>query len=119
MSKNKLYTCSYFCKRIIEQGFDVIRLNIPYEKDDLRKWSIVVNKHNSAYKINVMITCFKNEETKNFEFQFQGQRKKAFFLSTLTMTMIINILKRALSDIDETEEIIEEEKEVKEEIKNE
>ena len=101
MEKNKLYTCSYFCKRIIEQGFDVIRLNIPYEKNDLRKWSIVVNKKKASYKMNVMITCFKNEETKNFEFQFQGQRKKAFFLSTLTMNMIIDILKKAMESIDE------------------
>lgn len=108
MAKNKLYTCSYFCKRIVEQGFDVIRLNIPYEKNDLRKWSIVVNKKKANYKMNVMITCFKNEETKNFEFQFQGQRKKAFFLSTLTMNLIIDILKKAMESIDNN---LEEEKE--------
>ena len=96
MAKNKLYTLSYFCKRIIEQGFDVIKLNIPYEKNDLRKWTIVVNKSKSDYKMNILITCFKNEETKEFCFKFQGQRKKEFILETLTMNLIIEILKKAM-----------------------
>jgi hypothetical protein len=96
MAKNKLYTLSYFCKRIIEQGFDVIKLNIPYAENDLRKWTIVVNKNKSDYKMNVLITCFKNEETKEFCFKFQGQRKKEFILETLTMNLIIDILKKAM-----------------------
>jgi hypothetical protein len=96
MAKNKLYTLSYFCKRIVEQGFDVIRLNIPYEKNDLRKWSIVVNKQRSNYKMNILITCFKDEQTKEFCFKFQGQRKKEFILETLSMNLIIAILKKAM-----------------------
>ena len=70
MSKNKLYNQSYFCKRIVEEGFDVTRLNIKYEFDDLRKWSIIVNKQQSEYKHNILITCFKNEETKEFSLKF-------------------------------------------------
>jgi len=101
MSKNKLYTCSYFSKRLIEQGFDVLKLNIPYEENDLRKWSIVVNKSKADYKMNIVITCFKNEETKEFSFKFQGQRKQEFILETLTMTMIIAILKRAYESANE------------------
>ena len=54
--------------------------------------------------MNVLITCFKNETTKDFEFQFQGQRKKAFFLNTLTMNMIIDILKKAMESIDTIDE---------------
>lgn len=96
MSKNKLYTCSYFCKRIIESGFDVIRLSIPYEPDDQRKWTIVVNKHGPYPKMNVIITCFKNDETKEFAFKFQGRKKKEFLLETLTMNMIIGILTKAM-----------------------
>lgn len=107
MAKNKLYTLSYFCKRIIEQGFDVIKLNIPYEKNDLRKWTIVVNKHKSDYKMNILITCFKNEETKEFCFKFQGQRKKEFILETLTMNLIIEILKKAMEASNEEESINE------------
>lgn len=98
MSKNKLYNKSYFCKRIVEEGFDVIRLNIPYEKDDLRKWTVVVNKQNSEYKHNILITCFKNEQTKEFSFKFQGQKFDDFILPTLTMKIIIDILKRTMSE---------------------
>lgn len=97
MSKNKLYTCSYFCKRLVEHGFDVQRLPIVYEVNDLRKWSIVVNKTNDTYKKNILITCFKNEETKQFSFKFQGQLQKDFVLETLTMNMIIAILKRTFN----------------------
>jgi hypothetical protein len=46
--------------------------------------------------MNVLITCFKNEETKEFCFKFQGQRKKEFILETLTMNLIIDILKKAM-----------------------
>lgn len=96
MSKNKLYNQSYFCKRLVEQGFDIIRLNIPYAQDDLRKWTIVVNKQQSEYKHNILITCFKNEETKDFSFKFQGQKFDDFILPTLTMNLIIGILKKVM-----------------------
>ena len=95
MSKNKLYNQSYFRKRLVEEGFDVIKLNIPYEADDLRKWSVVVNKQNSNYKYNILITCFKDESTKEFSFKFQGQKFDDFILPTLTMKLIIDILKKA------------------------
>jgi len=94
MSKNKLYNQSYFCKRIIEAGFDIIRLNIPYMYEDLRKWTVVVNKHGISYKHNILITCFKNEETKEFSFKFQGPRFDDFILPTLSMNLIIDILKK-------------------------
>ena len=104
MAKNKLYTLSYFKKRIIEHGFDVTKLNIQYESNDLRKWTIVVNKHKSNYKMNILITCFKNEKTKEFSFKFQGQRQKEFILETLTMNLIIEILKKAMESVESKEE---------------
>lgn len=102
MSKNKLYNQSYFCKRIVEEGFDVTRLNIKYEFDDLRKWSIIVNKQQSEYKHNILITCFKNEETKEFSFKFQGKTFDDFMLPTLTMKIIIEILKKAMETTNDT-----------------
>ena len=97
MSKNKLYNKSYFCKRLVDEGFNVLRLKIPYEADDMRKWTIVVvNKQNCEYKRNVFITCFKNEETKEFTFKFQGQTFDDFILPTLTMKLIIDILNKAM-----------------------
>ena len=41
--KNKLYCKGYFCSRLTDNGFAITKLNIPYEKDDLRRWSIIVN----------------------------------------------------------------------------
>ena len=102
MSKNKLYNQSYFCKRIVEEGFNVIKLRIPYESDDLRKWTIVVNKQNLDYKHNILITCFKDEETKEFSFKFQGQKFDDFILPTLTMKLIISILKRTMEESEES-----------------
>jgi hypothetical protein len=101
MSKNKLYTKSYFKKRIVEQGFDVIDLKIPYENNDLRKWSLVINKTKCNYKMNIIITCFKDENTKEFCFKFQGQRKKEFLLETLSMKLIIDILKKTTEETGE------------------
>jgi hypothetical protein len=106
MSKNKLYNQSYFCKRIIEEGFDVIRLNIPYEIDDLRKWTIIVNKSKSTYKHNILITCFKDEQTKEFSFKFQGQGLSDFILPTLTMKLIIEILHQTVENNDLPEGIV-------------
>lgn len=96
MSKNKLYNLSYFCKRLAEEGFTIIKLPIPYESDDLRKWTIVVNTFHGNYKFNIFITCFKNNETKDFSFKFQGQNFEDFILSTLSMKLIIKILKKAM-----------------------
>lgn len=95
--KNKLYCRGYFCSRLSDSGFLVTKLDIPYEKDDLRKWSIIVNSRNSNYKFNILITCFKDEFTKEFCFKFQGQRKKEFILKTMSMEIIIKILKRTMS----------------------
>lgn len=100
MSRNKLYTKSYFKKRIVEQGFDVLDLKIPYEKNDLRKWTLVINKTKSVYKMNIVITCFKDENTKEFCFKFQGQKRKEFILNTLSMKLIINILQRAMAELE-------------------
>lgn len=73
-------------------------MNIKYEFDDLRKWTILVNKQKSEYKHNILITCFKDEETKEFSFKFQGQTFDDFILPTLTMKLIIDILKKTMHE---------------------
>lgn len=92
MSKNKLYNQSYFVKRLLEAGFDVKRLNIHFEADDLRKWMIIINLRSFDYRPNICVTCFKNKETSEFSFKFQGQGEKDFVLKTLSMKTIIRIL---------------------------
>lgn len=73
-------------------------MNIKYEFDDLRKWTVLVNKQKSEYKHNILITCFKDEETKEFSFKFQGQTFDDFILPTLTMKLIIDILKKTMHE---------------------
>jgi hypothetical protein len=114
MSKNKLYNRSYFCKRLIESGFNILKLNIPYESEDARKWSIVVvNSKTCEYKHNILITCFKNEKTKEFSFKFQGKdlNAKGFTLNTLSMNIIIEILKRTFEKHEETVKVDNEQQE--------
>jgi len=93
MSKNKLYTYSYFIKRLVESGFDVTRIPIHYTEEDPRYWSIFVNKKDGTYKNNIMITCWKTDN--KYSFHFQGFQKNGFFLETQSMTIIITILLRA------------------------
>lgn len=90
MSKNKLYNQSYFVKRIIENGYFVTRLNIKFEKDDYRRWMILVNSKKIKYRFNICITCFKNNN--EFSFKFQGQSMRDFTLNTKSMSTILNIL---------------------------
>lgn len=93
MSKNKLYNQSYFIKRILDAGYNVFRLNIKFEKDDKRKWMILVNSKRIQYKHNICITCFKgNENMDDFCFKFQGQSLRDFSLSTKSMNTVIQIL---------------------------
>lgn len=98
MPKNKLYNQSYFVKRILDSGFNVTRLNVNFEKDDLRRWMIIVNSKKVPYKVNICITCFKNPETKEFSFKFQGQSERDFTLATLSMNTIIEILNNVIGE---------------------
>ena len=92
MSKNKLYNQSYFVKRLLEAGFDVKRLNVSFEDNDLRRWMIIINLRSEEYRPNICVTCFKKKTSKEFSFKFQGQGEKDFILKTLSMTTVIRIL---------------------------
>jgi len=98
MSKNKLYNQSYFVKRILDAGFFVTRLNVKFEEDDDRKWMVLVNSKKIQYRPNICITCFKNDETKEYVFKFQGQTTRDFTLKTLSMNTIIDILNNVIGE---------------------
>lgn len=98
MSRNKLYNQSYFVKRILDAGFFVTRMNIKFEKDDHRRWMILVNSKNIPYKFNICITCFKQSDSNEFEFKFQGQNNRDFSLSTKSMSTIISILNKVIKE---------------------
>ena len=46
---NKLYTKSYFIKRLIEKHFFVTKIVDQYTKNDTRYWTILVNPDNFYY----------------------------------------------------------------------
>lgn len=92
MSKNKLYNQSYFVKRMLDAGFYVTRLNIKFEKDDCRRWMILINSKNISYKHNICITCFKKYKNDEFMFKIQGQGNRDIEIHTFSMKTIINIL---------------------------
>lgn len=102
MSRNKLYNRSYFSKRLIQSGFEVTKLNIQYQKDDYRKWTIVVNPSNKmeCYKFNVFVTCYKDDETKDYQFKIQGQNIEDFCLKTKSMKLIIKIFQKTVELFD-------------------
>ena len=112
MSKNKLYNQSYFVKRLLEAGFNVKRLNINFEYDDLRKWMIIINPRTQEYRPNICVTCFKKKDSSEFSFKFQGQGEKDFILKTLSMTTVIRILNSVFKKSADAKNEIEENEEV-------
>ena len=102
MPKNKLYNQSYFVKRLLDAGFDVRRLHIQFENDDIRKWMIIVNSRFTEYKNNICITCFK-KNSNEFSFKMQGQGERDFTLKTKSMTSIIEILKSTFDNSESVE----------------
>ena len=102
MSKNKLYNRSYFSKRLIQSGFEVTKLDINYQKDDYRKWTIVVNPSTrmKCNRFNTLVTCYKDDETKEYQFKFQGQNIEDFTLKTKSMKLIIKIFQKTVQLFD-------------------
>lgn len=87
MAKNKIYTQSYFIKHLIENQFQVKKIDIQYKDTDTRYWTIC-----TFYKDNpILITCFK--ETNSFYFNAQIKNGVNFKIQTLSMKSCINILK--------------------------
>jgi hypothetical protein len=58
MPKNKITTQGYFIKKLRDSGFFVERVYSKYNKDDSRKWTVVVNPTNES----IFITCRDNGE---------------------------------------------------------
>ena len=110
MAKNKLYNRSYFTKRLVESGFQVRRLNVNYQPDDVRKWTICVNPlKQQNYNFNVLVTCYKDDKTKDYTFKFQGQNKEDFCLKTKSMKLIIRIFQKTVQLFDSNKSILEQE----------
>lgn len=92
--KNSITTYSYFCKRLKDNDFIVLKIFNDYGTHDPRRWTLVVDPGKSS----VFITCYSNKvfggETL-FELYDGGQRfPKNFSLKTESIEVIISFLIR-------------------------
>ena len=112
MAKNKIYTPSYFVKRLIESGYNVRRVFNDFGEHDSRRWTMVVNPGQES----VFVTCYTNKEELHdrvFEFNDGGKYiPKNFQLYTESIEVIINYL-REYSIYGHGEEGIDKEKDHK------
>lgn len=70
--KNTIRTPSYFCKRLRDNGFIVLKIFQGYGKGDPRRWTVLVDPGNSS----VFITCYTNKDFAGdimFEFNDSGR----------------------------------------------
>ena len=92
--KNSLTTPSYFCKRLKDNGFIVIKLFNSFGVHDPRRWTIMIDPGGAS----VLITCYRNKifdgET-IFEMYDGGQRfPKNYNLKTESIEVVISYLIR-------------------------
>jgi hypothetical protein len=95
--RNKLYTLSYFRKRLKESGFFARILVEKYEESDKRYWTICIGELDK-----IICTCFKynedGESTVKFHFTDGNQRLAMDkYIQTESMNVIIEMLERVIN----------------------
>jgi hypothetical protein len=90
-SKNKLYTKSYFIKRLIDAKIHLKKdWLVAYPKNDPRKWTIMID-HNDA---NILCTCYKQLDP-YVTFRFISKHGHTS-VSTFSMVVVIDHIKQTL-----------------------
>ena len=93
--KNKLYTKSYIVKRLVEEGFNVQKIDITFSVSDMRYWMININP--KAH--NILLTCFYNKNTKDFYFRiYTGEVNIKLY--TMSAKVLIDTVRNLIQDID-------------------
>ncbi len=98
MAHNKLTNISYFCKRLRDNGYNVIKIYDEYNEADPRCWTVVIEPRAAS----VFCTLYKNASIDNlkeseighyfFEFYDGGQFLPNMKYKTLSMEVIIEHL---------------------------
>jgi hypothetical protein len=92
--KNSIKTPAYFCKRLRDNGFIVLKLFNGYSIQDPRRWTILVDPGKSS----TFVTCFSNKNFNGdvmFEINDGGIRfPKNFILKTESIEVVISYLIR-------------------------
>jgi hypothetical protein len=90
--KNSIRTPSYFCKRLRDNGFIVLKIFNGYGPHDPRRWTVLVDPGSSS----VFITCYTNREFGGdvmFEISDGGQRfPKNYSIKTESIEVVISYL---------------------------
>ena len=92
MPKNKITTQGYFVKRLRDAGYYVVKLYDRYEKNDPRKWTVLLNpKYESLF-----ITCYDNSDFEGralYEFNDGGVNlPRNFNISTDSIEVVLQRL---------------------------
>jgi hypothetical protein len=96
-NKNKLYTLSYFRKRLRDAGITSKVLIDSYTEGDKRYWTISIDPEN-----RILCTCFKYTEDNILKFYFNlsdGNQNLPIdkTIKTESMNVIIEILKKIIN----------------------
>jgi hypothetical protein len=90
--KNTIKTPAYFCKRLRDNGFIVLKIFNGYGIQDPRRWTVLVDPGRSS----TFITCFTNKNFNGdvmFEINDGGIRlPKNFILKTESIEVVISYL---------------------------
>jgi hypothetical protein len=103
-SKNKLFTLSYFRKRLKDAGFITKILDDRYSEIDKRYWTISIDKN---YRIHCTCFKFKTQDDENcYSFMFTDGKQKIKIDRTLTTSSMKVIIDFLNSVINKDKEII-------------
>jgi hypothetical protein len=91
--KNKLYTKSYIIKRLIEEGFNVQKLDITFSPEDSRYWILNINP---KYQ-NILLTCFLDKINKDFYFRLYAGDAN-IKVRTLSAKVLIDSIRNIIKD---------------------
>ena len=93
MAKNKIYTPSYFTKRLKDSGFSSYKVFDDFDETDPRRWIVAINPGLADCTI---ITCYTNKNELHdcvFEINDGGQYiPKNFQLHTKSIEVLVNYL---------------------------
>lgn len=90
--KNSIKTPSYFCKRLRDNGFIVLKVFQGFSQKDPRRWTVLINPGEAS----IFITCYTNKDFAGevmFEFNDGGINfPKNWSLKTDSIEVIVTHL---------------------------
>ena len=90
--KNKLYTLSYFRKRLKENNIKSVRLINKFADDDDRYWTILISPNHK----NIICTCYKTDS--EYFFNFHTSKYFKYQIKTQSMEVIIKTMEALIKD---------------------